>query len=102
MIVDDSAKTTMTTTMDSQVIVSETGAVEDVTVMQEKEEEGKADEKKEEEQKEKKNVDKYEEQRQEQRQEQEINNKRERLGVDKEQLKLIKERLLGDYEDEDN
>jgi ABC-type Zn2+ transport system substrate-binding protein/surface adhesin len=95
---------TTTTTLDSQVTVSETGAVETVKVAQRKEDadndddDDDDDDKKKDEEKDKEDEDK-EEDKKVSDEDEDIIKKREKLGVDKAQLKLIKEKLLGDYDD---
>jgi len=108
---------TTTTTLDSQVTVSETGAVETVKVAQQKEDEGENEkdadnnddddddddddeDKKKDEKKDKEDEDKEEDKKvSDEDEDEDVIKKREKIGVDKAQLKLIKEKLLGDYDD---
>jgi len=108
--VREMSPTTTTTTLDSQVTVSETGAVETVKVAQQKVDEGEKendadndDDNDDDDDNEDKKKDKEDEDKEEDKkvsdEVEDIIKKREKLGVDKAQLKLIKEKLLGDYDD---
>jgi hypothetical protein len=108
--VREMSPTTTTTTLDSQVTVSETGAVETVKVAQQKVDEGEKendadndDDNDDDDDNEDKKKDKEDEDKEEDKkvsdEDEDIIKKREKLGVDKAQLKLIKEKLLGDYDD---